>query len=457
MRVKIIIISVSIVIISITILFRTNFYKESTYTRWRAISWEDFQGFPVLFTGWGAAISSNIYVEYDTLKSIHVAYAAMNNQKSWKKLSFEGSEYTLRHEQYHFNLTESFARLMNTQIKNDSLDEYEVKRKLKTLRKSMNELQKQYDEECNHGLLRDMQRYWEYKIDSMMLVNSGDSGVVIDYLSGASMFLPHEVNIFSGDRDGSAYRIFGQESYDMVLTAISSNYLSDFSNLEKDLQEYYERDSMWVQAFERDTSNQSLDAVIVEAYLKDSSEFVIDKWILNSGLLYELRAKYPVRKRSEGYRRIAMSTFKTFDLFDSRNYWKSKFDSSEGFVVTAVTSEKVSKEVYKEVYCSVYNSQQGIDYGVIGVIISLEDGYIVPFDPTYTEDSLIYEVKLVTDRNVSTSHLQETYEDFLFIPDKTDSDFLTFSIGYTLLEDTNQICFQFYNNYFQFSPGKDLN
>lgn len=453
MRIKLILILVSAVILTLLALLRSNFYASETYIRWRDLTWDDFKGVPVLFTGWGARISSDIYTEYDSVSNGYVAFAAMNNQRSWKKLSFEGSYYTLNHEQYHFNLTESFARLLNERIKQDSLDEYDVSIELKKVRERLYKTQSQYDEEADHGLNEDMQRYWEYKIDSMLLVHSGESGITIDYISEASMFLPLKASIHSGDRNGSAYRSFGVEGYDMILLGVSSNYyVASILEFEKELLSNYEIDSFKVVSYSNDANTQFNYNLTLEAYNKDSSRYILDKWILKDDFLYELRAIYPVSERVEGYQKIANSVLNSFDLVDSRAYWKNKLDTTEGFYVDDVSTERVTLEEYKNSYCAVYNSEVGVDYGVIGNLVLLEDGYIIPFSPTKV-DSSIYEVKIITKDNTSVSQLIESYEDYLFVPKNVNQENLEFSIGYTLKEDTSQVCFQFYNNYMIYDPA----
>lgn len=446
MRKKIIIIIISCFLLVILTLLRTSFYAPVTYSEWKDLTWEDFKGVPVIFTGWGAAISSNIYTKYDSAEKTYVAYSLMNHQKSWKKLSYAGSEYTLNHEQYHFNLTESYARLLNAKIKLDSLGEEKVKSELTSLRKQLNYMQDLYDEEADHGSNKDMQRYWEFKIDSMMIVHSGNSGVITDYLSEASLFFPKKAEVYATYSGGYSYRLFGNtDIYDMSIAVLSRNSYQSPNSIKRDFENYYMEDSLTIINSVEDTTDQVKFEILYELVNKDSTKYYTDRLIKKFGFLHTIRILHPVEAKVEGYKRIKNSILNSFKTIDSKEYWINKLDSSDGFYVENITNEGATKEEYENMDCWVYNSEAGVDYGVYSRLIEMDDGYIIPYDPAKVQDSLIYDVMLIANNEIQVFKDPESFEEFFYIP-KVDGNLLDLRFGYTLKEDTSQVCFQFYNN-----------
>src|SRR5688572_18826003 len=105
LKVKIGVSLFSIFIIIIIPLLQSNFNATATIKRWSKLSWTDFKGIPRPFTQSGAAISSDILLEYDSGSSQFIAYAGQNNMRSWTEMDTLAI-YGLNHEQYHFNITE---------------------------------------------------------------------------------------------------------------------------------------------------------------------------------------------------------------------------------------------------------------------------------------------------------------------------------------------------------------
>ena len=153
-------------------LLQTKFFATVTVRRWGNLSWDDFQGIPQPFSSYEAQISSAIYLEYDSALARYVAYAGQNNVKSWAKRSPNTYlDYALNHEQYHFNLTELYARRLNDYVDENpggSLLLYSLR--LGSLNIDLKRMQRQYDQETNHSLVYDKQRGWEYRIDSLVML-----------------------------------------------------------------------------------------------------------------------------------------------------------------------------------------------------------------------------------------------------------------------------------------------
>lgn len=186
---KLVVSGISLTVILLSLGLRHSFRFTSEIKYWSdSITWSDFRGFAPPLTKYDAGISSKLVIEYDSSLNQYKAYAIMNQSKSWFKEDVDSlTEDLLRHEQYHFNLTEACARLMNTFITDNPdkhLGYYQIK--LSDVMITHDNMQNAYDTESDHSRRIGQQAKWEYKIDSMLLVNSGNTNnQVIDYYSGA--------------------------------------------------------------------------------------------------------------------------------------------------------------------------------------------------------------------------------------------------------------------------------
>lgn len=265
----------SISIIVLVGLLDSNFNKPVTIKRWSKLTWEDFQGFPRPFSGYGAVIGSQVYLEFDSASSKYIAYAGQNNMVSWTKESTKNSDYALNHEQYHFNITELHARLLNEYIEanpNESKSFYNSR--LYSIRFDLNSMQNRYDDETDHSVIVHKQRHWEFKIDSMLSRHSPDSGWVTDYYSGAKIHFPAAPEFETDLTENSAvHRTFTLSRYNMTLSLTSYQYnVVDAGVLEKNLRKFYSDLSREVESFVIDTSLYKFKATVVS---KDSSKYTI--------------------------------------------------------------------------------------------------------------------------------------------------------------------------------------
>lgn len=177
-------ISVSLTAVAIMVLLAllaNNFNAAPSFTRWSpSTSWDSFHGVPKPFSRYDASISSTIHLDYNSATRQYYAYAAQNNNYSWAKSGVKDSahHYLLNHEQYHFNITEVHARLMNEFIQaNPGLSEDDYRTRLHRLLLNLEGMQDAYDQETNHSVNRSIQRRWEYRIDSLLQIHAGNSGV----------------------------------------------------------------------------------------------------------------------------------------------------------------------------------------------------------------------------------------------------------------------------------------
>jgi len=156
---------IGIAVLSLSILvliplLQSSFFAPVTIKRWsEKLTWQDFQGIVQPFSKYEAVISSKIYLEYDSTKSQYYAYAGQNNIRSWAKMSTPYLDYSLNHEQRHFDITELHARMLNDYIAaNPGQTEYAYRLELKLIIQDLRKMQNAYDGETEHGVLFDNQR-----------------------------------------------------------------------------------------------------------------------------------------------------------------------------------------------------------------------------------------------------------------------------------------------------------
>jgi hypothetical protein len=111
----------------------------------------------------GAEIYSSIEYTKNKLGKWQV-YAYMNEKFSWK---IARDKDGLLHEQYHFNITELFARKLRQQIVLQKLliESIAFKQLYFKMLRMLNEMQNKYDTETEHSLNETLQLQWQKYID----------------------------------------------------------------------------------------------------------------------------------------------------------------------------------------------------------------------------------------------------------------------------------------------------
>jgi len=160
---------ISVMIITYIISYDNGFYQKSTIKEWSGLKWSDFEGVVKHLNIHDVSLHVEIYIKYDSLNKKYLAFAGQNNKLSWKRKSVKNDSLLLRHEQYHFNITEYFARKMNeTMDKMVINNDEDFKHELKVIREKSWTMQESYDDDTNHSLNRKNQTIWESKIDSLL-------------------------------------------------------------------------------------------------------------------------------------------------------------------------------------------------------------------------------------------------------------------------------------------------
>ena len=436
----------SITILTLIPLIRSNFNAPVTIKRWAALTWDDFQGIVKPFTGYAAAISSQVYLEYDSLTASYIAFAGQNNMRSWTRQSTTSSDYTLNHEQYHFNITELHARIMNAFIwDNPGKDEGYYRSQLASVRSNLSSMQKRYDNETDHSLNQDKQRRWEYKIDSLLLDHSIDSGWVVDYYSGAKAYFPSKPDFANGNnKDEYAYRIHSLTKYDMTLSLVSFQYQSfDTSNLEQDLHDFYLGDSLEIKSIRFDTTNHNFYSFV---YLYDSIQqrTAYHQWVFENQYLYKLSANFSnLTTDTTGYHEIANSFINSFEIVNTDNYWIEKFQNSTSQIAHNDLSYNISEDDPEYSYCATYgfNKQNGF---YRAPIYRDDGGVLLAYDIIEHDDSLLFENILIINEDLY-AYEPDSVDHLYFIPaDKIPEKPYQIDFGYLLSKDSTKKCYEFH-------------
>lgn len=134
------------------------------------LTWSNFTRTDFLENDYVANIDSEIYAPEEIPSSNFEIYAYMNPSNSFKLHDSMINEYVLKHEQYHFNITEYHARLLRKALvatgrQNLTSEIYDSLFHVYNDRKEL--MQFNYDSITDHSVNQEDQRYWELKLDDL--------------------------------------------------------------------------------------------------------------------------------------------------------------------------------------------------------------------------------------------------------------------------------------------------
>lgn len=146
----------------------------STSLKWDTLklTWDDFQMLPPADNSAMSANTTSGIQCKTSLKNHEVEIicgAYFERLKSWTKLH---DSVLLRHEQLHFDISELHARYIKKELKTSIRlkgDDKKIKQILQSNIQALEQYQKLYDEETNHGLDIENQTIWEQKIEKLLL------------------------------------------------------------------------------------------------------------------------------------------------------------------------------------------------------------------------------------------------------------------------------------------------
>lgn len=134
------------------------------------IDWNLFQGIQNT-DSLGAQISTKIHLEVAKVsiwngRVTFKAFAIMNTQRSWVRPDYK-TEYTLQHEQTHFNITELFARRFMAELNGMKLRDQrspKVQSAFDKWKKEMEDTQNRYDADTKGLNTEKQQAEWNERI-----------------------------------------------------------------------------------------------------------------------------------------------------------------------------------------------------------------------------------------------------------------------------------------------------
>ena len=141
------------------------------------LRWSDFQGKPDKKSDWTAMTYSGIKLKYESKYYDHrqhiliKLYPYMDQSRSWYKDNGHNN-YTLAHEQIHFNITILVATQLAEVFRNTDFTKDNFSKKINRLHdeyiQKLEDLQAQYDDETAHGTRQLPQRMWERKVQQQL-------------------------------------------------------------------------------------------------------------------------------------------------------------------------------------------------------------------------------------------------------------------------------------------------
>jgi hypothetical protein len=135
------------------------------------LTWADFRAEPVKNSETVAMTNTSLGVDFHLVnnKLDYAIRCRFTRSKSW---GYVKTDYVLRHEQGHFDITEVFARKLNKRLGEYVFDSRTFKTDLDKIYSDIvaekTAMQEQYDRETDHSRIREKQEEWLQKIGSML-------------------------------------------------------------------------------------------------------------------------------------------------------------------------------------------------------------------------------------------------------------------------------------------------
>ncbi|MEQ9303287.1 MAG: hypothetical protein RJQ14_05170, partial [Marinoscillum sp.] len=391
------------------------------------------KGIPKPFSGYGAAISSNVYLEFDSIAQKYFAYAGQNNQQSWRKME-DLDGYGLNHEQYHFNITEFYARELNRFItENPSASTEQLKNKHDALRNELRVMQEMYDDETDHSLNQDIQRLWEFRIDTL-LDSFDSSNTFVDRFSKLKLKIPFDLNYSDSISQNEAFRIFEGYKYDIkfkITVSLGSGALH-FPNFKRAIMSYPGVEII-------DSTKRKFQA-LSHSYDSTTNTIHYDLISFNGYHIVDFRMAFKRRAQSHGYEQIVNSVLSSI-RFDKSNY-SLMFSEEYPHPIEGFRNDENAK--YKPGMVCYVNNADSVK-GFYGIpFMNTSNDVIIPFKILNHNVEEINETMVIYG-NENIVSITDSLNTYLIIPsDIVNPNQNILLVGFTLKKDTTQGCFQYY-------------
>lgn len=161
------------IFISLLLIFSSQIIAEDTliYSNFKKIGWENFKGDPVLSDSAGARIATTIQMKTEKVNfwtgvTTFSSWSVMDVGKSWVKSEYK-DDYTLNHEQLHFDISELIARRLQLYINQQKINGSHMPKATKIFNEhleTLSKLQGEYDKETAGGNNKIEQAKWDDRI-----------------------------------------------------------------------------------------------------------------------------------------------------------------------------------------------------------------------------------------------------------------------------------------------------
>ena len=455
-RIKTIITALSLFIIILIPLLRNSFYLPAEIKRWSQLEWDDFKGIVRPFTQYGAAIHSKVYAEYDSIKGKYVAYAGQNNRRSWVKNSTKNYESSLRHEQYHFNITEYHARLLNEELQsNDSVTKSQLSSMLNEINWDLSEMQDQYDDQTDHSLITHQQNYWEFKVDSLLQVHSPENGLVTDSISGLQVWYPSEPDFVAGINDhGVPYRYYELKKYGMGFSSITFQFEQNLENYETNIIHFYQNDSIRIDSIHIDRVDDHIKAYVMVSDTSQNKEFQ-HLWYGTPSKDYKISAHYPLSENNDLYQKIAFDFLQSFKIADTDSIWINMVKDYSGIVTSKTTSSQdLSPEQVSEGLSFCYSKHSDLSLIHRDPFSDQRGNLYLVYDILKHQDSLVLENFVMINNEDLLHYPVDTVNQVIIVPNDLLKDKSEIYFGYFVKADSLKECYTFYKEIFIYENGE---
>lgn len=164
------------IIIIITLLLNASFKQKSDdviiWNKNEKLKWSDFMATADDKTDITKAAISSCNIKHTiynmTSDTIYIkVYALFFKKESWKDSLIKQSDYCLKHEQTHFDITELYARKYRkvlSVLKIRRGEEYKILEQYNKIKDEWSNYQDAYDVETNHSSRKPKQEEWNKKV-----------------------------------------------------------------------------------------------------------------------------------------------------------------------------------------------------------------------------------------------------------------------------------------------------
>lgn len=134
----------------------------------RKLNWQDFQGKAIANASEAAMTASSIEFSY-AVKGNEITWIVTPKyypKISWSKIDMQ-SDYVLKHEQLHFDITELYARLFRQRLSENVKSAKDIEKLKKISKQIIEEWQQEeidYDKETNHSIDEKKQSEWNLNV-----------------------------------------------------------------------------------------------------------------------------------------------------------------------------------------------------------------------------------------------------------------------------------------------------